>query len=216
MKLVPLELYLWSKLLVFSRKYNLKETIINDTDNLDSIVVLADGTPDDLSFAIISHYLNGDKAVAIVKPNNVTGFAVLDLIPTYLTPHTKNILIIMDQEDNSLEDISQKCNTKLRQKGCHNIIDDKERLKICDCTLGNKKFKVILVLNGLDEINTKKHCIEDHLVKFSGIKCIDSSKNTWNNLSTNKKEQIYREMLQSNNLANIFHQHVKAGSILKK
>ncbi len=39
-----------------------------DTQNLDTIVVIADGTPDDIAFSIISFHLNRDKIAGIVKP----------------------------------------------------------------------------------------------------------------------------------------------------
>jgi len=198
----------------FSRDFRL-EIVTKTSVKISTLVVITNGTPDDLVFTIISHCLDGESTVGILKPEEGTRDSVINLIPTYLGPHTKNILLIMDQEIESLENLLEKCSRKLREKGCRNIREHGNRLNIYDCELGGKESKVILVINGLDEINTDSHCVEDHLIKFAEMKCKGSSKDSWEKLSKEEQNEIFKKLLDCREIEKIFPQQFKAGQILR-
>ena len=76
------------------------------------------------------------------------------------------MLILMDQEEDNLNDIFDKCKRRLIKNNISITKEEGElRLKVYDCKYVDREFKIILVINGLDEIKVKKHCIEDHLIK---------------------------------------------------
>jgi len=198
----------------FSRKFRLN-VITRTPVETPSLAIITDGTPDDLVFAMISHRLDGDKTIAVLKPNIGTRDGAIDLIPTYLQPHTKNILLIMDQESEPLEILFERCLRKLREKGWKNTENHGKRLKVYKCELGNKEFAVILAINGVDDVATDNHCIEDHLVKFVGLECEGDSKAAWNSLPRTEKEEVFKNLLECKDLETVFPQQFKAGQMIK-
>ena len=91
MKLYPLEpsSRLATNIEGISKKTGMDVLIkgVNIAD-LDCLVVIGDGTPDDIAFSIIAFHLNGDKIAGIVKPEKETRYACINLtpplIPVYL------------------------------------------------------------------------------------------------------------------------------------
>ena len=72
----------------------------------------------------------------------------------------------MDQEKDNLNDIFDECKRRLIKNNISITKEEEElRLKVYDCKYVDREFKIILVINGLDEIDVKKHRIEDHLIK---------------------------------------------------
>ena len=111
MKLYPLEpsSRLATNIARISKKTRMDVLIkgVNIAD-LDCLVVIGDGTPDDIAFSIIAFHLNGDKIAGIVKPEMERRYACINLIPTYLKGNIRKILILMDEEDAPLDRIYEK------------------------------------------------------------------------------------------------------------
>jgi len=201
----------------FSKKMKIIETI-TDSYDYDDIIVIANGTPDNRIFCILAHMLNGDKTLGVFKAKERTRMDFLDIISEYIGPNIENVLVIMDQEDQSLDAIFSVIYTKLREKGGGKIIDHGEKIKVVNCQSGPRNYKIMCVINGLNEINSNKHCIEDHLLKAAKIECDENSKNTWNRLNKDEQEEIYRRLLilGRTKLEEYFPQQLAALNLLKE
>jgi len=141
----------------------------------------------------------------------------LDTIRTYLQPRIKKMLILMDQEEDNLNDIFDKCKRRLIKNNISITKEEGElRLKVYDCKYVDREFKIILVINGLDEIKVKKHCIEDHLIKAACLFLkdfkpkVNDSKKAWESLGKRQQIDILRMLKEGKKEAHlIFSQHFK-------
>ena len=159
---------------------------------------------------------NGNRIAGIVKPHGRTRLDVIDVLPTYLTGVSKTI-VLMDQEDQRLKYIFRGAKKRLAKKGfsVENEIEE-DRLKVYDCKFGGRDVRLILVINGLDEIQTNKHTIEDHLLKAAktfGIEIdfdFENSKDAWKRLKNH--EEIFKK-LKERNVKDIFPSSLESASI---
>ena len=202
MKLYPLDQTskLVSKITNVSRRLKIR-VLTQEAVELGDIIIIGNGTPDDIAVAIIAHHLNGDRIVGIVKPRQRRGLNVVELIPKYLSqnPHAERFVIITDQDDNPVDDLFEECHKKLNSFGISINNEESERqLKKYECERGNKTFSMILVINGISEIPVSKHTIEDHLLKVAIdedlieeiTKELESSKQIWKNLKQDQRNEI--------------------------
>jgi len=190
---------------------------------LDTLVVIGDGTPDDIVFSIIAFHLNCDEIAGIVKEKR--GFAVIDWIPTYLKGNIRKILVLLDQDDYTLSTFHEKIQKSLQKVVTSEleIIDEdcEKRLRVYNGKYGGKEFELILVINGLDEILTDQHTIEDHLLKAAEILSIDvgnfgNSKKAWHSVTIERQLKIFEELkTKGKRLESIFPQQVKGCEYLK-
>ena len=195
-----------------------------DISDLDTIVVIADGTPDDIAFSIIAYLLNGDKIAGIVKPKEEKRVDCVGLIPTYLKGNIRKILILLDQEDDTLDTIYERIQKSLKKLAkCEIKIIDKEdekRQKVYKCKYGSKEFELILVINGLDDIHTDKHTIEDHLLKAAemlsiGINDLGDSKEAWKSIEYHH-EEVFKGLKEKRNIVeSVFPQQIRGCKYLK-
>ena len=217
MKLFPLDptSRTASNISTISRK--IKINVVVQSGFFDSIAIISNGSPDDIVFSILSFHSDGKEIVGIVKPPRITRIAVLDIIKTYLQPRIKKMLILMDQEEDNLNDIFDKCKRRLIKNNISITKEEGElRLKVYDCKYVDREFKIILVINGLDEINVKKHCIEDHLIKAACLFLkdfkpkVNDSKKAWEGLGKRQQIDILRMLKERKKEAHlIFSQHFK-------
>jgi hypothetical protein len=182
------------KMNVLIKEVNIRE--------LDTLIVIGNGTPDDIAFSLIGHHLNGNKIVWIVKPER-TRFGVIDLIPKYLEMGIRTILLLIDQEDDSVSTIHKEIKKIIKKltKGESVVVEDEsvERLKIYKGKYGSKEFELILVINGLDEIGKGKHSIEDHLLKVAeeislGVGKVDNPKEAWSSIPEENQLKVFKEL----------------------
>jgi hypothetical protein len=201
-------------------------TLVPTTRVLDGIIVIGNGRPEDIIVSIIAHHLDGDSIVGIVKPPGRTGLSVIETIPTYLRENIDKILVLIDQDDHSLENLFDQCQEKLNDCGIR-INDEQceDQLKIYECVRGSRAFKMILAINGLDEIPVRKHSIEDHLLKVAmSIEAIggtteefESSKEIWKTLEQVQKDKVLRILTERRNMAqDMFSQQFTACRYLKE
>jgi len=195
MKLFPLELPNKPILNISKISRKIKINVTVPSGSSESIVIISNGSPDDIVFGILSFHSDGKELVGIVKPPRITRIAVLDIIKTYLKPRIKKMLILMDQEKDNLNDIFDECKRRLIKNNISITKEEEElRLKVYDCKYVDREFKIILVINGLDEIDVKKHRIEDHLIKAACLFLkdfkpkVNDSKKAWESLG--KRQQI--------------------------
>ena len=165
---------------------------------LRGLILVTDGTPDDYVVALLSHHLNGEEAFAIVKPKRPR-FDALPLIPNYLSQlrGLSRIAIFMDQERDELEVIYERMKEILR--GCEdNLVRD--RLCFYNCLRGERKYEVVLIINGLNEVGSGRHTIEDHLLQAASrfldvdISDVVDSKDFWWNRLRNIHDEVYNRL----------------------
>jgi len=220
MKLFPLELPNKPILNISKISRKIKINVTVPSGSSESIVIISNGSPDDIVFGILSFHSDGKELVGIVKPPRITRIAVLDIIKTYLLklkPRIKKMLILMDQEEDNLNDIFDKCKRRLIKNNISITKEEGElRLKVYDCKYVDREFKIILVINGLDEIDVKKHRIEDHLIKAACLFLkdfkpkVNDSKKAWESLGKRQQIDILRMLKEKKKEAHlIFSQHFK-------
>jgi len=148
-----------------SRKLKIQAITMKSDDNLKDIVIITTGTPDDIVFSIIAYHQNGRKIIGIVKPEK-TRLGAIDSIPKYIKHKIKNLMIIIDQEDEELKNLFAQVEKKFSSIGIRaSLKDTRDRVRLYKCTYATNNINIILVINGLDDIKTKMHTIEDHLIK---------------------------------------------------
>jgi len=202
--------------------------IVSKAGVLRDIVVIGNGTPDDVIFSIVAHDQNGKKVVGIVKPEKIW-LDVIDFIPVYLRGNVRNILILIDQEDKNLALLYDEIKERITGIGIQASEENVDkRVRVFNCTHGAKKFRLIFVINGLDDIPTKKHTIEDHLVKAASIfenssilleleKAGKTSKEVWRSLEKDIREKILRQLTQQRKkMRKLFSQQILGCKYLEK
>ena len=126
--------------------------------------------------------MDGNKTVGIVKPIGTQERAI-ESLRSYLETRIRNLLMIVDQENKDVEEKFDDFSLRLKEKGCKSIEKLHDRVKKYDCELGSKRFSFIILINGLDDVHTRSHCIEDHLIRFAQISEVENdSKSKWNKL----------------------------------
>ncbi|MDP2917697.1 MAG: hypothetical protein Q8O16_07205 [Dehalococcoidia bacterium] len=191
----------------YSRKYQLGLTVLTSPANpLAGLIILGDGTPDDLVVTIISHHLNGSNTVGIVKPPGKTGTSTFDLIRSYITYNNtlKTIVLIIDGEENNKKCIYDELEKSLKKQKIEVEITEsqnEDRFRLYDCIF-DRRFKLALVINGRDDLLCQKHTVEDHLLLMASElklmnlpeEVIDDPKKLWLSLSEESKEKVFREL----------------------
>lgn len=203
---------LFSKLSSFAGRYRVPLAALAPS-TVDRLIVLGDGTPDDYAVFLISHHLNGSDTSAIIKPEGKTGTSTFELIRVYLSAYRslKGLLFVLDQEEETPDAISSKLERQVKKSklafACRNE-PNTEPLRVYDCALGERQLCLILVLNGLPEIPTSKHTVEDHFLKAAaGLKLlslpenISAPKSHWRTkVSSKTKEAVFEKLVESKRL----------------
>ncbi|NQE45737.1 hypothetical protein C5S31_06935 [ANME-1 cluster archaeon GoMg2] len=185
--------------------------------SLDTLVVIGDGTPDDIAFSIIAFHSEVDKIVGIVKPG-IRGFGVIDLIPRYLKRNIRKILVLLDQDDYTLSTFHGKLQKSLKKVVTSEIKiideDSEKRVRVYNGKYGGKEFELILVINGLDEIRTDQHTIEDHLLKAAEMLSIDveNFKNTKKSLAIHHSRATVKNIQRFKDKRKTVGKHIPAAS----
>lgn len=176
--------------------FNTHNIIASDAgQNPRALIVLGNGSPEDEVIGIISHHLDGNRVVGIVKPTQ-HHLASLDQLRTYIELNVEKIMIIIDQDDWTLDDLLNTAERRIRDIAIspQSQPDTENRVRIYNCMLSNRRFQVIIVVSGLDDFPTKQHTIEDHLLKLAGFDKSDNPKESWRNLSSDERDNVFRRL----------------------
>lgn len=95
MRLYPIEQSgkLAAKIAGISKKIRMDVLIKEDrARERDTLVVIGNGTPDDITISIVASHLNGDKIIGIVKPKTERRYGFVNMIPVYLKDNVRKIL----------------------------------------------------------------------------------------------------------------------------
>lgn len=218
------------KLKNFERRYHV-DLAAPPLSTVHRLIVLGDGTPDDYAVFLVSHRLDGSDNCSIIKPTEGTGTSTFERIRIYLSEYQslRVLLFIVDQEKRKAKSISKEFERQVKKSNlsftCRKEAEAEDgRLKVYDCALSDKQFSLILVLNGLPEMPTNKHTIEDHFLKAASelglVKLpqkITDPKNYWQSkVDITTKEIVLKELIAGRRLTEeAFPQQLKACEYLK-
>jgi hypothetical protein len=101
----------------YARKFQLPSASVLTSQKLTKAIVLCEGTPDNLVVALASHRINGSETANITKPLNKTNTATFELMRLFVTQNKslKGLMFILDQEENSLNNISHEFEKQIRK-----------------------------------------------------------------------------------------------------
>jgi len=191
--------------------FDVGRLIAESAESLDALIVIGNGTPDDSILGVLSFHLDGYKTVGIVKPGEMTHLSVLDVLKTYLRPRIRKLMILIDQEDLTLDNLFDNALRRMRGTGISvDHVEEMERLRVCRCSLAGRDFDVIIVANGLEEVSSQTHSIEDHLTKAAEIEVAENSKRSWRSLNRSEREEVFKRLQEKriDEIEDIFPQQV--------
>jgi hypothetical protein len=221
MRVCPLDNKLYDNIRSKLRKIDkqLPQRVLADKvtpTTIDSLIVLGDGREDYVVVSLICHYLNGNKTAAIVKPTFTRDGAIHTL--KTIVKNYKTIAFILDQEEDELSALSKIITMKLNEIGvkCEEIENSVGgRVIRYECNLGDHRFRFVVVVNGVEDVGSHSHKIEDHLVRLAGVTVQNDSKDTWNYLSEEERLMVFRRIHDDRNVAEkVFNQHFEGLRLL--
>ena len=191
-----------------------KNSVLSGDDNISSIIMLGDGDRDDIIVPIVCHHLNGEKTIGITKPVNPRIGSISELPVILRRLSVDKIALVMDQEGDELKQLYKQIEKKLRKM---NVRFEKEdvgrRLVRYICKVGHRKFELILIISGIDEMPLETHKIEDHLLKALSELSeteydVGDSKEAWEGLGKSTQREVLLKLKDSRNLClGVFSQH---------
>jgi hypothetical protein len=199
--------------------FDTRRIVAQDAGTLDKLIVLGDGSPEDEIMGILSHHHDGERIIGIVKPETA-GMAALDHLRNYASGNVQKILFITDQDGNGLEQFFQLARERIELTGRVQSIEncnDDDRVRIYHWRFSNKLIDIIVVASGSEDLDTRSHEIEDHLLMIAGITShVQDSKEQWRALDESEREDVLR-LTQNKDLFEIaFHQHVCGCNCLER
>jgi hypothetical protein len=204
----------------WSRK--LKIPLTTKQTPIDVTIIIGDGIPDDIVWLILTHKFNGKHTIGLIKPPEWLGLSSINAIPKLIGGGKINsIIVAADQETSTLQQMWKEAEKSLKDAAIKfEVIREEERLRVLDCTHADYKFKTLIVVNGIDNLPSRSHTIEDHLLQFykettgEDLKPLlekseGNPKEAWKKLK-DREEQIYQKLLTDNRIEQVFNQHTKA------
>jgi hypothetical protein len=194
---------------------------------VSAIIIVGNGIPDDVVWLILGHKFDGEHVVGITKPREELGINSLSSIPKLIeSGRTESLIVSMDQERLTLEEVEANIKRKLRETGVeHELIEEGRRIYVFNCVYACHRFRTAIVVNGLDK-PYRRHTIEDHLLEFyrefvkrdleSLLSDVSGDpKEAWRRLKS-EEELIYNQLLRvsCDELERTFTQHVRALKLL--
>ncbi len=232
MKVFPLTEKLRRNIMKLKRaNFRVRDFIKLETPSFDTLIVIGDGNLDGIVAAIIAHHMNGAKTVAMTipecesgytSPTRCTGDIVLEIvIKSKFMKKFSTMLFITDQKDAPrVGDVFRNITCRLENCGVDFTDIDKtcnNRVKAFKCKTGDWAFNLVCVVNGLDDVPSEKHCIEDHLVKVRNLKLIDNdSKKTWWALEKSRRYEILGRLSNKSVVEKFFPQHICAFQLIEQ
>lgn len=209
------------------RKLGLRKVLTAKPATARCVILLSDGTPDDIALTIVCAALDGEEVAALVKPTEKR-FGAIPFIRTLLQifPEMARLLFVIDQETSKVDEIYEQLNDKLGEHGFA-ILSKRGniRWRLYNCRLGGRGLRVCVVVNGLDNIPCGKHAIEDHFLEaarsvfrelptevsraLEGPDC--DPKEAWKALGEENQAKVLKELARSKGLVReTFPQHTSA------
>ncbi|MCW4010259.1 MAG: hypothetical protein NWF05_06515 [Candidatus Bathyarchaeota archaeon] len=198
--------------------FPVQRLILSTVAELSTLVVLGDGSPEDEIVGILACH-QGNKTVGITKPEKHSTDAFRE-IRQYLKIRSINkLLFILDQDTSSLESIFSTVESIFREQGItfqlNRTFGDTEKVRLYECSIGNRHFAVITVVSGLAEFTCNQHMIEDHLIMLAGFQSGASGKAQWQSLSSEEKLGVLTLLKDKDVVEVAFPQHYFAFELVE-
>jgi len=192
------------------------------------LILVGNGSPDDLAIAILSFKFDGESFAWLVRPKIGRNIAALKSLPVLLSSRVEKIVALLDQEREGTQEFLLRTKEILHQEGIEVSEERGEgRLSVLSCKYHERIFNLVLLVNGLDKPYIA-HTIEDHLLEavklFLGEgkveellqKAENHPKKAWGRLERESQDEVLMKLcqLEKVDLHKIFPQHCNALRLL--
>jgi len=192
------------------------------------LILVGNGSPDDLAIAILSFKFNGESFAWLVRPKTWRNIAALKSLPVLLDSYTGSILALLDQEKEGVQEFLLKTRETLLREGIKISGERGEgRLRVLSCNYHERPFNLILLINGLDRPYIV-HTIEDHLLEAGKLflgevkveellqKAENHPKKAWGRLERESQDEVFIKLCQLEmvDLNKVFPQHCEVFRLL--
>ncbi|MGA2385805.1 MAG: hypothetical protein ABSG33_04645 [Candidatus Bathyarchaeia archaeon] len=198
--------------------YNIRDIVLSVPSEIDTLIILGNGSPEDEIAGILAWHQKTDKIVGIVKPDRHHVDAFRTTKSYFTSLKVECLLFIIDQDQFPLDELFDSIESVIKEQGIavtsSQLLAGSDRVKTYECTLAGKAFKTIAVISGLPDFNSPVHVIEDHLLKLAGIISAPNAKEVWVQLPKDKKEAIMTSLKERRTVMEAFPQHFTAFSTI--
>jgi hypothetical protein len=201
--------------------YNIQNSIIERIErmeDLNALIVLGNGSPEDEVIGITSYHQKGDAVIGITKPDRHHTDAFREL-RIYVDLKIRKLLFIIDQDAFDLNVLFRSIESIFREQGITfrsvAVPNGLEKVRLYQCSINSRDFRVIVAISGLDEFNSTKHVIEDHLLMLAGIKTNENAKAKWRSLEPVERNGIFAFLKDRDIAEVVFPQHFCAFELTK-
>ena len=206
-----------------------KNSFIRTCSRERGVIIIGNGTPDDIVCLILCHKFDGKHVVGVTKPE-AAGIksAILAALKVVEKVRVKDLMIILDQEEREQEEFWNEVEEGFRKEKVEFAVnEEREGFRAYECSQAHYKFKVAVLANGLPG-RYRKHTIEDHLLELStSLENVGEDveevlreseydpKEAWKKLREKHREihgKVYSHLLNASKdkIRSYFPQHVRA------
>ncbi len=192
---------------------------LTDRGRVDGLIVVGDGTPDDVVVTLVAHILDGERCTSglLVSTRKGVGSVetVIDVVRTF---PNRPIALVIDQDREDLEELYEKIAGKFREFGVQlEMKDGGRRWREYVARFHPESNELIIVVNGLGDYIS--HKIEDHLLMLKGLTperlrsegYPEDPKEAWKRFSSQNKDflvEVLKELREMSDVERYFPQHV--------
>lgn len=197
-------------------RYGLHQPVIDEPE-INSVIVVPEGTPENIALTLITNHLNGLKIISIIKPRIGTGLGAIPHLPRYIdSPYIENVVLIVDKDFKPIRELLEFADRTLSEIGFvrEEVID--EYIYRYAGSRGPRTITLDLVFNCFESIGSNQNTIEDHFLIAGDVACNGNSKDTWNGLSSSERRSIIDRLAKGGTgvLRRSFPQHYKVLELL--
>ena len=199
------------------------------------VIIIGNGTPDDIVCLILCHKFDGKHVVGVTKPE-AAGIksAIFAALKVVKKVKVKDLMIILDQEGREQGEFWNEVEDGFRKEKVEFTVNEEgEGFRAYECSQARYKFKVAVLANGLPR-RYRKHTIEDHLLELSSrLENVREAveevlreseydpKEAWKKLREKHREvhrEVYSHLLNASKdkIRSYFPQHVRALEIFRE
>ncbi|MHC1579096.1 MAG: hypothetical protein ACXQTZ_00320 [Candidatus Alkanophagales archaeon] len=100
-----------------------------------ALIVVGDGTPDDIVCLILAHKHDGERVVGITKSEEKRIGALAAALTLFRKMKVKNLMVLLDQDGDELEALWERIEDKLRKENVGFEIElDEGRFRVYNCS----------------------------------------------------------------------------------
>jgi len=210
----------------FSQRLGLDVVVPAPIADVESLLLVGNGTPDNYVLCILAHHLDGRKIVGFAKHEELRHLAVLNDIRTYVEASEKlvNLLLLVDRESCQLDALTEDILRRLRESGVsYGEVRDEGHIKEVILLKDEHEVRLVVVISDMGREDIIKHSIEEHLLLVAedilGTDYIinmirragGDAKRAWNSLGKEKQHRVFRYLIAQPDAAErAFPQHLEA------